>query len=430
MNTHNRNYFQSFLCATLFCGVFVSKVQGQTLSYWIESALKGNPEIQALELEQSRKVLAEDQAGALPNTDIGLGYFLSEPETRTGPQQMKFSIKQQFPWFGTITARKNYKQSLSELQFETIAIAKRRLIRSVSERYYMLLALDRKQKIVVKQLQLIATYKTIVLSKINVGEATVGELLNLKLQQYDLEAKQTEFRHQFQGEKAQFYALLNQKELMPIQLPEIWEIPETDTSADSLSLSLHPELIQYDKLFASVVQSEMVNTKDSQPKFGIGIDYIPVGLRESSTILENGKDILMPMIGVSVPIFNNSYRIKSKQNRLKQQEVALEKQNRMNHLSALLEKARNLQKAAKTTYQKRLESSNQVEQILRLALQNYQVGSVNFDTILKAQQKQLNLQLQQVDALLEYFNQTIVFHYLTENENFNTKINTYENVNY
>lgn len=418
MKDYNRYMLHHFIANLVVQAVFMASLKGQMLPFWIESALKGNPEIQALELEQSRKLLAEDQASALPNTDLGVGYFLSEPETRTGPQQMKFSVKQQFPWFGSLTARKNYRQSLSELQFQNIVIAKRRLIRSVSERYYMLLALDRKQKIVVKQQQLLATYKTIILSKISVGQATAGELLELKLLQYDLESKQTKFKHQFEAEKAMFYALLNQKAQVPIQLPEIWEIPVMESLPDSLSLSLHPELLQYDKLYASVLQSEIVNTKDGQPKFGIGVDYIPVGVRESTTILDNGKDILMPMIGVSVPLFNNFYRITSKQNQLKKQEVALEKQNRLNQLTALLEKAQNLRKAAEETHQNSIQSSAHVKQILRLALQNYQVGKADFDAILKAQQQELNLQLQQVDALLEYFKQTIAIHYLTKNEKF------------
>ena len=38
---------------------------------------------------------------------------------------------------------------------------------------------------------------------------------------------------------------------------------------------------------------------------GFGLDYITVSERPSMYFSENGKDIVMPMVSVSIPIFNN-----------------------------------------------------------------------------------------------------------------------------
>ena len=53
---------------------------------------------------------------------------------------------------------------------------------------------------------------------------------------------------------------------------------------------------------------------------GFGLDYINVTKRPDMTFNENGKDIVMPMVSLSIPIFNNKYKSQTKQNDLQQQE--------------------------------------------------------------------------------------------------------------
>ena len=67
------------------------------------------------------------KVNTIPNTEFGVGYFVSEPETRTGAQRFKVSAKQMIPWFGSITARENYVSSLADAKYEDIVIAKRKL---------------------------------------------------------------------------------------------------------------------------------------------------------------------------------------------------------------------------------------------------------------------------------------------------------------
>ena len=72
----------------LLVSFFLSQLSiGQQLQSYIEEALTANPEIQAFEL---RYTIAEEkvqEADWLPNTELSAGYFVSEPETRTGPQR-------------------------------------------------------------------------------------------------------------------------------------------------------------------------------------------------------------------------------------------------------------------------------------------------------------------------------------------------------
>jgi cobalt-zinc-cadmium efflux system outer membrane protein len=110
----------------------------QELQSLISESLLNSPKIKKFELQYRIASEKVNEVNTLPNTDFGVGYFVSEPETRTGAQRFKVSIKQRLPWFGSITARENYINSLAFTKYEDITIAKRKLIVSVSKSYYKL----------------------------------------------------------------------------------------------------------------------------------------------------------------------------------------------------------------------------------------------------------------------------------------------------
>lgn len=121
--------------------------EAQQLQSYIQEAESNNPDIQAFELRYNIAEEKVNEVNALPNTEFGAGYFISEPETRTGAQRARFSVKQMLPWFGTITARENYASSMADAEYVEIAIAKRKLALSVSQSYYQLYAITAKQQV-------------------------------------------------------------------------------------------------------------------------------------------------------------------------------------------------------------------------------------------------------------------------------------------
>ena len=125
----------------IFCSLFFVLIgNAQQLETLIDEALTNNPEIQKFELQYKRASEKVNEVNTIPNTEFGVGYFVSEPETRTGAQRFKVSAKQMLPWFGTITSRENYVSSLADAKYEDIVIAKRKLMASVSQSYFNLYA--------------------------------------------------------------------------------------------------------------------------------------------------------------------------------------------------------------------------------------------------------------------------------------------------
>ena len=155
----------------------VGFVQAQTLDTYIQEAEDNNPEVQAFELKYNIATEKMAEADALPDTELSAGIFVSEPETRTGAQKARFSIKQMLPWFGMITARENYAGSLAEVDYLDIAITRRKLRLSVSQSYYRLYAILKKQEVLDENVQLLRTYEQLALTSVEVGDASAVDVL-------------------------------------------------------------------------------------------------------------------------------------------------------------------------------------------------------------------------------------------------------------
>lgn len=390
----------------------LTKTNAQDLASYIQEAEKNNPEIQAFELRYNIAEEKVNEADWLPNTVVGAGYFVSEPETRTGAQRARFSVSQMLPWFGTISARENYASSMAEAQYVDISIAKRKLALSVSQSYYMLYSIRGKQLVLDKNIQLLETYERLALTSVEVGKASAVDVLRLQIRQNELVQQKEVLEQDYLAEQVLFNNLLNRDETIAVEVVNQMIIPDVDPLVLNENLQLNPELIKYDKLYESVEQSELLNQKESAPNIGFGLDYVPVSERPDMNFADNGKDIVMPMVSISIPIFNNKYKSVTMQNELRQLEIKSQKEDRLNKLETLLAQAlynRNATRIKFNVQTDNLKQANDAEEIL---IKNYETGTINFNDVLDVQELQLKFQINLIESIKGYYIQSSIINYL------------------
>ena len=393
--------------------LFSLKGNGQQLETLINEALANNPEIQKFEVQYKIASEKKNEVNTIPNTEFGVGYFVSEPETRTGAQRFKLSAKQMLPWFGSITSREDYIAALADTKYQDIVIAKRKLMASVSQSYYNLYANQAKQNVLSENILLLKSYETIALNSVEVGKASAVDVLRLQMRQNDLQQLKDILQQQFLAEQSNFNNLLNRENTIKVLVADRLTIPSEDFEINRGNLSVHPELLKFDKLYESVEQSELLNQKERSPMIGFGLDYINVEPRPGFDFSDNGKDIVMPMLAVSIPIFNNKYKSVSRQNELQQQEINYQKQERLNSLKTMLDKAVNERISARIsdkTASKNLKQAKDAEQIL---IKGYETGTINFNDVLNIQELQLKFQINHIEAVKNYYVQSTIINYLT-----------------
>jgi outer membrane protein TolC len=409
---HIKSHIKSviFLCFL----IFVLKGNAQQLDVLINEALDNNPEIQKFELQYKRVSEKVNEVNTVPNTEFGVGYFVSEPETRTGAQRFKVSAKQMLPWFGNISARENYVSSLADVKYEDIVIAKRKLMSSVSQSYYRLYANKAKQKVLTENINLLETYETMALTSVEVGKASAVDVLRLQMRQNEMQQLKDVLQQQFLAEQTNFNNLLNRGNDVTVNVIDSLLIPSEDFDITSENLTLHPELLKYDKLYQSIEQSELLNQKESSPMIGFGLDYINVAERPNMDFSDNGKDIVMPMVSVSIPIFNKKYKSQTKQNELQQQEITAKKQERLNTLETLLSKAINERISARISYTTQTKNLKQAKDAEDILIKSYETGTIDFNDVLDIQELQLKFQMNQIESVKTYYVQSTIINYLIQ----------------
>jgi outer membrane protein TolC len=385
--------------------------QAQELQSYIAEAKANNPGIRAFELRYSIAEEKVNESNWLPNTEISAGYFVSEPETRTGAQRARFSARQMLPWFGTVGTRQEYASSMASADYMDYVIASRKLSLRVAESYYQLYSLTARQAGLEENIELLETYEQLALTSVEVGKASAVDVLRLQIRQNELQQQKDILMEQLRAESAAFNALLNRESGASINLVPQMTIPDIDPVIID-SLQLNPELLRFDRLYESVVQSELLNQKERAPMLGFGLDYLPVQERPDLTFSDNGKDIVMPMVSVSIPVFNKRYDSRTKQNELRKQEIQYQKQERLNVLDAAFENAISQRNEARISYNTQAQNLKQAKDAEQILIRNYETGTIDFKDVLDIQELQLKFQINQIQAVQKYYVQSAIINYL------------------
>ncbi|WP_437822997.1 TolC family protein [Tenacibaculum mesophilum] len=387
-------------------------MQGQDLQEYINIALENNPEVQQFDTKYKRISEKKEEVNTLPNTEFGAGYFVSTPETRTGPQQFKLSVKQMIPFFGTITARENYVSSLADAAYQDIVVVKRKLATSVAQSYYRLYEVKAKQKVLDENIALLETYEKLALTSVEVGKASAVDVLRLQIRQNELAQQKEVLQETFLGMQKAFNKLLNQDVNTSISVVDSLHIPKETDKIQPSTLKLHPELVKFDKLYTSVEKSEFLNQKDKQPMIGFGLDYVNVGKRTDMNVVDNGKDIVMPMVSLSISIFNKKNKSISKQNKLQQEEILSQKEQRYNMLESVLYRAVSDRKASVINYQTQLKNLEQAKNAEQILVKSYETGTIDFNDVLDIQELQMKFQTNMIMSEVAYYTQSATINYL------------------
>ncbi|MCO6492673.1 MAG: hypothetical protein J5I98_29920, partial [Phaeodactylibacter sp.] len=87
--------------------ISLQRSSAQSLDGLLLAADSANLELKALYQDYLAALEKAPQVSQLPEPEAGLGVFPLPVETRLGPQWVRLSATQMFPWKGTLEARKN-----------------------------------------------------------------------------------------------------------------------------------------------------------------------------------------------------------------------------------------------------------------------------------------------------------------------------------
>jgi outer membrane protein TolC len=171
--------------------------------------------------------------------------------------------------------------------------------------------------------------------------------------------------------------------------------------------------VKLDNIKKSLQSNESANQKEGLPKISVGVDYGFVQERVDVSLPDNGKDIIMPMVSVSIPLLSKKYSSKQQQFKLKQQEIEKRKEHNLNRLRSDLEQGKTAYQNALENIKTQYKNSTEAKRALDVSLATYETGRLDFEQILDLQLLILKFQLAEKNAEEEFFIQKSIIEYIT-----------------
>ena len=373
----------------------VNNFYGQSLDDYIQLAIKNNSSIKA---KQYNEQLAEEKVQSVntfANTQFKMGVYALQPETRVGNQSFKIGVAQQFPWFGTNKAKKEWQISKVKLANNNTRLSQKKIVYQVKQSYYDIYAQKAIRKILEENKKILTTYENIARGALQNNKSTMTDILMIQLKKNELDSKIQQIDNVILTLNYNFNLLLEQDINTQISVPESIELSKNITIK---SVDEHPSL-QNNKEMLNVLEKErFFIKKSSKPKFSIGIDYISVLERPNFIDNNNGKDIIMPQISLSIPVFNSFFKSKLKQ--IDIQKAAVNSINiiQKNTLQSALNNAKKQYRNALIEINFHRKNTSTTDTAIRLTLKSYENNKIDFEKVLTLQLEKIKYQINIIKA--------------------------------
>ncbi|MFN3195295.1 MAG: TolC family protein [Chlorobiota bacterium] len=378
--------------------VFSVGLKSQTLEEYLKEAENNNIELKAKYIEYEQSLLNAPQVAAMPNPTLDIGVFVTRPYTRLGPQNFKLSLAQKLPWFGTLSKYEQESLKLAEAKRLDYEAKKDEIFYKIRVKLIELHEVNEMKKYYVESLALSQYLRPIVKTKVEVNKANLTELLKLDLKISELETEIELLELDQIPIKQELRQLLNRDSIDSITSSEYINI-NYDRAKYLEKLAGSPSILKLNQLQqAAKIRAEAADS-ESNPDIVVGLEYTNLSPLENIEIENNGMDIFMPRIGISIPFFNDSYSAKKEQSVAIAQQYEYEQADLRNKLISEYEGVDSRiasQSKRIELYKKQIEKS---EQIKELIMEEYSsIMNQEIDEILEIEDSIVNYKLLMLEA--------------------------------
>ena len=364
------------------------------LNSYLEEAAENNPKLRARFSEYMSALEQVPQLKSLPDPQIAFAWFISPVETRMGPQLMRLSASQMFPWFGTLKAKENAAIQSAKAKYELFEEAKSKLFNDVKSVYYNLYFNNRAAEISLDNIGLLQSIAKMSAAKAEAGLVSMADEYRLEMQINELENQLQDIRDKNRTLETELRMLLNaspeKQFFIPSELENQSFMLSKQAALDSIMAKNHSlQQLGFEK--AALDYRVEVAERSGNPDFRIGIDYIITGEGENEL---NGRDaIVFPAVGISIPLYRNKYRAMVKEASHLVSANEYKSEDKANALEVIFARAWNDYKDAERRIGLNERQSILAEKTLDLLETEYATANAEFEELLRMERMLLKYRL-------------------------------------
>jgi cobalt-zinc-cadmium efflux system outer membrane protein len=346
------------------------------------------------------------QAKSLPDPRFTYGYFIDEVETRVGPQRQKLGIAQTFPWFGKIEAKTDAAAAAAKAAYKRYESAKLKLFYQVKEAFYEYAYLGRAVEIARQNLELLKHFEEVARTKYIAAAGSHPDIIRVQIELATL-ADRLESTEQMQEPiVTKLNSALNRESSLPLLWPVRQQFKPIPINREKLIAKLranNPELKALDFERAAAESRVELAKKRFYPDISVGLDWIQTDDARTVGTSDSGKDPIMAMISMNLPIWQDSYKAGRHQAEAKLRRVSAQKLQKENDIIA---------QTAKVLYE--FEDSGRkvalytdtlipkAKEMLEASEVAYRAGTVDFLSLIDAQRTLLAFELLYERSVTDY----------------------------
>lgn len=387
-----RKYTPIILTSILYLLTSV-ELEAQVLKDYQQIAQENNPSVKAQYKQFEADMTRVQQVNGLPDPTLSFGYFVSPVETRVGPQQARFSLTQMFPWFGTLKAKGDVATLQAEASYQRFVDEQNKIRFQVAAAYFPLVELEQIQEIQQENLQLLDSWKRLATIKYENGQTSLADVLRIDLRKKEIETELSLIEDEKRPLLVAFNNLLNRTDTATVTLTDsayldFNRLEEPDWTDN-------PQLKEMAKRIEASQNQLIVIEKSGLPRLGAGVDYMIIGERTDVNVADNGKNALMPMVTLSLPIFRGKYKEAQRETELKIEGLQYFIENKENTLTTQYEKLKfeaNRELRLQELYRVQLLETQQIQNLLFTAFSD---SGEDLDELLRIQMELLGYSLKQ-----------------------------------
>lgn len=313
--------------------------EGADLEAYIVYGLYYNPAIRA-SFERWRAAAARvGEVSDLPDPRFSWGYFVEPIETRTGPQNNRFTLSQTFPWFGKLDELGEVAAREAEAMWWKVEAQRLQVVREIKQAYFKYAFLARHIRITEDTLLLLTSLEPVTQRRLQAG-ASQGELLQLQVEIGQLENTLKSLERFQPALSASLSAAINRRFQEPLPWPDLQEpdFVEVDHEAlERLVASDNPELRELQELIRREESRQRLADLEGWPDFTVGVDYFETGEALMPGTPGSGDDPWALTLSLNLPIFRGKYDAMAEQARHSNSAAQAELREKDNALYAQLQ---------------------------------------------------------------------------------------------
>jgi len=435
------------------------------LDKYLKVAAENNPGVKASFTQYLAALQKVPQVGALPDPQASMNFFLQPMEQVSGNQMGSIGVMQMFPWFGTLKNAKSEASLMAKAKYQQFEADKADLFYRVKSSWYLLNKYNQEIKLAEENLSFLQSFEKLSLIKfqspglssgraqsggvnqnsgsgsidnkdkgngmngmnsgiqkpqsnqsgnsmpsggsasMSTGKSGLSDVLRIRMEILDQQNRLELLKDQLKTEQTNFNSLLNRNTGTEVLLTDTIERKELPVPilavADSI-MKNNPMLSMNEAESQSYAAMAEKSRKMGLPMIGLGVNYMVLQKQAGNMSMMNGKDMIMPMINFTIPIYRKKYKAMQKEAELLQESAQLKSSDLKNSLQVQYQQLMQDLRDADRRMKLNRDQSELAKKTTSLLLTGYTTGTVDFEELIRMQYKVLDYRYLGVEAVTDY----------------------------